>query len=418
MRKLGDWLKGFIEYGNVGEAPEHVLFWSGVSAIAGALGRKCYFDQYTFKWFPNMYVVIVAPPGVIAKTTTSDLALKLLRKVDDVYFGPNCPTWQALVSSFEKAERVVEYAPGEAVPTYSLTIQSGELGNFLDPDDRKFMDMLNTMWDCGPIEKATKGDGEEKVEHPFLNIAACTTPSWLSDSIPPYMIGGGLVSRIVWVYAEDKARCVAYPGLEIPATIRKEKDTLKRYLIDDLGAISRLEGPFTLTPEAYEWGRDWYRRHCALHTRGKDDTRLGGFYARKQTHLHKLAMVLSASRSDSRIITLEDIQYADREISALETTMLDIFEGIGKTETANVADRLADFIRRAGPVGVSINTAFSYIRGSLPKPKDFDEVWKGLKRSGIIKVETTGPQQIFIALPADKAGSSTPSQTKANPKET
>lgn len=405
MRKLLNWLQGFIELGHVGEAPDHVLFWSGVSAVAGALGRKCWFDQLTFNWFPNMFVVIVAPPGVIAKTTNAGLAMRILKKVDGVHIGPNVTTWQALVSSFEKAMRLVEYSPGDTVETFSLTIDSGELGNLVSTDDRQMMDMLNTLWDCGSVDKATKADGNERVEYPFLNLIGCTTPSWISDNIPAYMIDGGLVSRIVWVYAEDKRQEIMYPGRQISKELWHDHHTLKRYLLDDLNTIGRLEGEFDITPDAVDWGIDWYKRHNLAHGKGKDDSRLGGFHARKPTHLHKLAMVLSASRGDSLTITREDLQEAEHHISSLESTLLSIFSRIGKTATSNVSDRLVDFIARHGVQGVTYEEAYFYVRGNLPMPKDFEELLKGLRRGGMIEVVSCAGKHVFrVPQPVAKGG--------------
>ena len=60
-----DWLSAFLDYTQFGEAPKHMYFWAGVSAIAGALRRKVWIDQAYFRWYPNFYICLVAPPGIV-----------------------------------------------------------------------------------------------------------------------------------------------------------------------------------------------------------------------------------------------------------------------------------------------------------------------------------------------------------------
>jgi hypothetical protein len=380
MRKLDDWLEAFIEYGQNGEAPNHVLFWSGASAIAGALQRKCWVSQGDFWWFPNMYVVLVAPPGIIAKTTTTGTAMHMLRKVDGVIFGPSTTTWQALIECLGNAAVVTNYN-GESQETYSLTIHSGELGNLIRPEDNEMMDMLNTMWDCGSIEKATKAEGMRTIASPFLNLLACTTPSWISGNFPAYMLDGGLVSRIVWVYADEKRRLVAYPEGDTP-----ERRELRRYLVDDLNTIGRMEGEFRLDADALLWGTAWYEAHNRQHAKGKDDSRLGGWNARKQSHIHKLAMVLSASRDDSRRITVDDLRRAEGCVSTLEGTLSQIFDRIGRTEASNNSDRLLDFITRAGARGVTLEEASRFMRSVAPTDRGFKDLLTGLLKGKLIEL--------------------------------
>jgi Protein of unknown function (DUF3987) len=398
VRKLDNWLDAFIEYGQNGEAPNHVLFWSGASAIAGALQRKCWVSQGDFWWFPNMYVVLVAPPGIIAKTTTTGTAMRMLRKVEGVIFGPSTTTWQALIECLGNAAVVTTYN-GESEETYSLTIHSGELGNLVRPDDNEMMDMLNTMWDCGSIEKATKAEGLRTIASPFLNLLACTTPSWISGNFPAYMLDGGLVSRIIWVYADEKRQLVAYPSGDTP-----ERRELHRYLIDDLNTIGRCEGEFRLDADALLWGTDWYTRHNRVHAKGKDDSRLGGWNARKQSHIHKLAMVLSAARDDSRRITLGDLQRAEREVSALEGTLSAIFDRIGRSEASNNSDRLLDFVARSGAGGVTVNEAARFMRSVAPTDKGFKELLLGLVKSKMVVSCTKGGEQAFRVPQAGKDG--------------
>lgn len=379
MRKLDNWLDAFVEYGHVGEAPDHTLFWCGVSTLAGALGRRCWLPQVTFKWYPNMFVVIVAPPGVIAKTSTGDIGMDLLKEIDGIHFGPNVVTWQALVKSFKKTVEVFEYTAGKPVEIHQMTIYAGEFGNFMHPDDRDCMDMLVTLWDCKNIHKETIGDGEVHLDNTCLNVLGCTTPGWISGAVPLYMIEGGLISRVIWVYGEDKRELVAYQR----EFTQRQKD-LRRYLLDDLNVIAKLEGPFTLTPEAVTWGDEWYKKHNELHCKGQDDSRFGGFYARKQTHIHKLAMILSVAKRNDLVIGREELEQAEYHISALEGDLRLIFDRIGRSEVSNHSDRIIEYVHQR-PEGVPIEEVQRHMRVFLPKQRDFDEVLKTLLKGKVLK---------------------------------
>lgn len=220
MRNYADWLTAFMDYASYGEAPRHLYFWTGVSAIAGALRRKVWIDQAYFKWFPNFYIILVAPPGIVSKSTTAGIGMSLLRKVPGIKFGPDVVTWPALVSAFADATEGFEY--GGAIHTMSaLTLESSEFGNLLNPQDKDMVDLLVALWDGKPgtFEKKTKHSGNDTIENPWINLIACTTPSWIAGNFPEYMIGGGFTSRCIFVYADQKAKYVAYPGLRVPKNL-------------------------------------------------------------------------------------------------------------------------------------------------------------------------------------------------------
>jgi hypothetical protein len=83
-RHYSNWLQSFMEYAGYGEAPPHMYFWIGVSTIAGVLRRRVWIDEIKFQWFPNFYIVLVAPPGIVSKTTTMGIGHDLLKLVPGV----------------------------------------------------------------------------------------------------------------------------------------------------------------------------------------------------------------------------------------------------------------------------------------------------------------------------------------------
>jgi hypothetical protein len=387
-----DWLTAFCEYAKYGEAPRKMYFWTGVSAIAGALRRKVWIDQAYFKWFPNFYIVLVAPPGIVSKSTTASVGMRLLRRVPGIKFGPDVVTWQALVGAFAGATEM--YKVGEDYHAMSpLTIESSEFGNLLNPQDKEMVDLLVSLWDGkqGAFTKTTKMSGNDSVENPWINMIACTTPAWIAGNFPEYMIGGGFTSRCVFVYASQKAQYVAYPGLHVPANMSQQEDSL----VADLEHIAlNLCGEYILSPEALAWGETWYHEHYSKRPIGLDDDRFGGYIARKQTHIHKLAMILAASQRDELVISADDLQTANAMVTDLEADMPGVFSKIGRTDVSLQTDRFLSYLSKHREV--KYVEAYRFIHAYFPSSREFEDMLAGLIRSGQVRLEQRGQTQWLV----------------------
>jgi hypothetical protein len=358
-------------------------FWSGVSAIAGALRRRVWLSMGYYRWCVNHYIIFVAPPGIVSKSTTVAIAMDILRKVPGVAFGPDIVTWPALVSAFAAATESFD-VEGDFHTQCALTLESSEFGNLVNPADREMIDLLVTLWDSkqGGFSKVTKNSGNDKVENPWINMIACTTPSWIAGNFPEYVIGGGFTSRCLFVFTEHKEKLVAYPIYHIPQGMAE----VQARLAADLEHIAtHLAGPYHLSPEAREYGEEWYQHHYHNPPKHLQDDRFGGYLARKQTHLHKLAMVLAASKRDSLIILPEDLALANTMISDLEPDMPKVFSRIGRSEDSIQAERLIDFVRKTGPV--SYQAAYAYIHSAFPFVKDFEGIVAGAAQAGLVKFD-------------------------------
>lgn len=384
-RHYESWIAAFMEYASFSEAPKHMHFWTAVSTMAGALRRQVWIDMAYFRWFPNFYIILVAPPGIVSKSTTAGIGMSLLRKVPDIKFGPDVVTWQALVTAFAESTNSYEIH-GEFHPQSAITIESSEFGNLLNPQDKEMVDLLVSLWDGkqGAFEKKTKGSGNDTIENPWINLIACTTPSWIAGNFPEYMIGGGFTSRCIFVYAEKKAQYVAYPADFVPSDMRERAQKL----VEDLCQISLLKGEYTLTPKAREWGRAWYETHYTAKHIHLDDERFGGYLARKQTHIHKLAMILAASESDRMVITEEHLGIAAQMVTDLEQDMHFVFSKIGKSEEAQFAERLIWYVEKRE--GVLYSEAYRFVHQHFPKLQDFEGIVTGAVRAGYLILKQKG----------------------------
>lgn len=396
MRHYDDWLTAYCDYAGFSEAPRYMHFFTGVVTIAGAMRRKVWIDMKNFKWYPNFFVVIVAEPGVVSKTTTMDFGMNLLRKVPGVHFGPSVVTWQALVKRFSEAREAFEWPPGSThfVMQSALTLAAGEFGNLVNPAERETIDLYVDLWDCrtGVMEKLTKTAGVDKVENPYLNMIACTTPAWIAGTFPEYVIGGGFVSRCLFVYAEKKAKLVAYPSLSAPPMF----DETAQKLVEDLTHMSTLIGEYQLAPDAIEWGEEWYKLLWTGKPTELADERFRTYLARKQSHVHKLAMVIAASAGDELVLHREHLFIANKMISDLEVEMPKVFAKIGRTEQSVQAERFIKFVQKNGRI--SYGGAYQYVHSAFPGFRDFENVVAGAIRAGFIRLE--GDTLIAVTVPA------------------
>jgi len=315
--------------------------------------------------------------------------MDLLRQVPGIKFGPNAITWQALVTAFAAASEAFEYN-GEYHPMSPLTLVASELGSLLNLQDRDMINLLIELWDGKKTyEKITKMSGNDIVEAPWINLQAGTTPHWIADNMPQAMIGGGLSSRCIFVYGDQKEKYIAY----VDEMIGQGDATLRTKLIQDLEKISMLVGPYTITPAARVWGKEWYEKFWRNATARMDDQMLEGYAARKQTHMHKIAMVLSASRGDSLTITEEDLQLAETMLVDIEADMHRVFSRIGRTEESMQAERFIEFVRRKGPV--LYTEAYAMIHNYFPDFRNFEGIMQGALNSGQIVVDNQ-PTGVYL----------------------
>jgi hypothetical protein len=386
-RHYKDWLPAFIDNVGVTEAPKIMLFWSGVSAIAGCLRRKVWLDFKRYQWYPNFYIVLVAPPGIISKSSTADLSMDLLKAVPGIKFGPDIVTWPALVEAFAASSESFQLGE-DWHPMSPLTLVASEFGNLINPADKDMVNLYINLWDGRKsLEKVTKGSGCDMVEAPWINMLGCTTPHWIADNMPSATVGGGFTSRCIFVYAEKKANFVAYGDEAVAADYQEGKERLTH----DLEHIAvNLCGEYKLLPEARAWGKDWYEKLWGTESNRQEGDQLDGYMARKQTHMHKLAMVIAASQRDQLVITRDDLILADTMLASTEEDLGKVFSRIGRTDQSLYAEQFISLVRKRG--AVSYQEAYKLVHAYFPDFRDFEGIVSGAVRSGYVSLQQKGSE--------------------------
>lgn len=321
-RELSNWLSAYSEYTSESESPESFHLWTGLSVIASVIKRNVSLNQGIYSLYPHMYVILVGPPGKVAKTTTIKLGRRLLLGVEGINFGPDSCTREEIIRQLAKV--------GQGQPQAAMTIHAKELSDLIDPSGITMISFLTTIYDGDDSWiYATKGAGRDNIGKPSLNMIAGTTPSWIADGLPSNIIGHGFIARVIFVYEEEPRYLKPFP--------KAAATNLVRALVSDLDHIGRLEGEFT-------WGKGSKKLYATMYrtlanTKPKD-YRIEGFHNRKKIHVLKVAMLLSIAESDDMILHIRDLEAAWSLLKLVERDMGRAFSAVGQHEQASNIERM------------------------------------------------------------------------------
>lgn len=333
-RLLNDWLDSYITFSNNSEPPYTYRLWTAISVIAACLKRKCVLNWGTLTLYPNMYIVLVGPSGKCRKGTAMSQGMYFLREMG-IKLAAESITREALIRELKTSnDTQVDIGTGAMYLHSSLTIYSQELTVFLGYNNQSLMADLTDWYDCRDIwTYRTKNMGTDEIVGVWVNLIGATTPDLLQTTLPRDAIGGGLTSRMIFVYEQKKWKVVATPFLS------KEERELQKALKQDLEKISMMAGEFKVTSEFIDAYVPWY----ISYSEGKppfDDYRFSGYFERRPTHLLKLCMICCAARNSKMLIDVCDFEKALNIIVTTEKKMQYTFSGVGKSDTADIMERV------------------------------------------------------------------------------
>jgi hypothetical protein len=211
----------------------------------------------------------------------------------------------------------------------SLTIWAQELTVFLGYGNLQLMSDLCDWYDCrNKWTYRTKNMGTDEIIGVFVNLFGGTTPSLIRSAMPLDAIGGGLTSRIIFVFEEDIARCQPMPFLSDAQLGVREQLRL------DLERIYSMHGDFKVTKEFLDIWTEWYVGQHKVNPFEDSGHRFEGYFRRRPVHVMKLSMIVSASRSDRMIVEASDFQRALGILEEAEKKMPNTFSGVGHYQHA------------------------------------------------------------------------------------
>ena len=343
LRRLNDWISGYIEYSAETESPLSYHIWTGISLLAAALQRRAYIRWGYEILYPNMYIVLVGPSGKCRKGSAMNLGKDIITGLG-IKVTSESITREALIRSMKRA--VVNYIePDTGVVRFhcSLTAMSQELSVFLGQNDVKFLADLTDWYDSlDNWVYETKGAGTDEIKGVCFNLLGATAPDWLQSILPEEAIGGGFTSRIIFIVEEQKRKTIPLP------IISTRLSTLREALREDLERIATIAGEFEFTDETKELYSAWYQSEDDKIKDGNPaigDPRFAGYCERRATHIRKLCMLFSISRGEDLLIMQDDFERAMDVLTSAEKKMEKVFSGLGSTPYAKITEKILTFFK-------------------------------------------------------------------------
>lgn len=365
--------------------------------LSGAMERRLWVYTKGSNLYPNLYTILVGPPGV-GKSAVLSQAERMLRAVPDLRIAPSSVSAASLVDSLVLADRKI-IRPNDNpsfVQFNYLTAMASELGVFLPVYDPLFMNSLTKFYDGEPYEerRRTGKINHLKMETPQLSILGGTTPSYLNSFLPDGAWDQGFTSRTVFIYSGETVHTEIF-GDEGRF---KVLESLYLDLLKDLKIIAGLFGKMTWEQGASDALSAWNRAGLPP---VPEHNKLTHYNSRRLVHVIKLCMIASISRSSDLVITAEDYQQALGWLLNAEERVVDIFHSMGVAGDSAAIDDTWDFIFRLHSKekrAISEHRVVRFLQSKVPS-HNIMKVIEIMSRSGMIKLDMTGGVNGYVPGP-------------------
>lgn len=386
-------LLDYREYTRELEVPANFHTFCSLVVLAALTKRRVwtYKGEY-IRIYPNLYVVLVGPPGC-GKNVAMEIAEDLM-DLQKIPLSAESVTREKLITDINEQQAVLDFLPPDdryrVVSPY--TILATELSEFLGAGGIGMISFLTDIYSRNVYHVRTKNKGSTKVEGPFLNLIAGTTPDWITTYLKDDIISGGFSRRCLFLYAAGREG--SNPRPRVSPAMRAAWERVKARS----EAIAKLHGPFIWTPAAEKFFDTWYPNR----KRGADPT-TDGYYETKDIFLIKVAMLIALSDGDKLILDDHHFHRGLELLGLAETNLSRVFQGIGRNELNHVSVKVMDLLVNAKKSPMKLadgSTAdvpmmpMQVLRSMVWKDangQDFDNVIKHLRDTG--KIGTAMPDQ-------------------------
>ena len=351
-RQLPNFLDGWAEYTDPLPTPQLFRIWACLGIVSSALSRRVWIKANSRMplCYPNLYLMLVGPPGVgkdVAINKAADLLIRANAESKHgqiARLGGESISPKGLVDKLadNASKQTFSYSDGPDKITaefHSLTFCIGELGTAIPEYDPRLIPLLNDLYNNKPSYEDSIRGIEVKIPNPHITLILGNQPNTLAEVFPERTFRMGFTSRIIFVYCEHPV--IKDLFIEEDAELKWDQE-LEGKLSHDLQQMTQMTGGFKVPRET----RDMINEFNRTRPGEVESTRFQDYNTRRTLHLQKVAMCVSACESNRRIITPKHWERAVQLLFDAELKMPQIFAEVttsrGFSETLTEIRQMGD----------------------------------------------------------------------------
>lgn len=326
------------------EAPPAYHVWCGMSLLSACMGPNIWLDMGKFNIQPNLYILLVGPPG-LRKSTAKDVAESLAKEIGNIPCIPSSTTKESAVQniSSEKSRHRMVYKWKDQPRYYTKAcIFSDEFINLVayGGDPLGWIQLLTELYNPKPVfDVSTISRGKTEMPYPYIHLLGCMTPELTSNLISQGALSGGFSRRTLYIYSNEPGSAVPIPFLST------EQREAKARVIARGREVQKLQGGFSLQGEAKEIYIDWYHKNYA-DIKVATTQAVTNFMQSKPNQMLKLAMIHHLSKHDDFLFNAEDLHFAIKHIDIAQEHIDLVFSSVGRNPHAATISGIVAFVEQ------------------------------------------------------------------------
>lgn len=336
------WITDLLTENESVETPVSYIYWSLMFCISSAAA-----NAYTlrtlkgnFIYYPNLYIILMGESG-LGKGYPVNLAKRLLQEANITRVIAGRSSIQAII----KEGATTRSAEGKPLITDSrMAIVNGELSTAIIQDPNA-LTILTDLYDAAYNKEwvnLLKGDGAEKLKHPYITCLFGTSPSHFYDSVPQPNIEGGYIGRNLIIYEEHRAKNLDLLDHEDESI---DDDKFMAVIVPKYvpHLIKIAKAKLRMIPEeaARNVFNSWRHEWRAIQAKYNDKT---GFVNRVPDHVLKVAMCLALAEYDNPEGRISELHITESisKVTALIYATTRAAEGGGLDPLAAATKKVVD----------------------------------------------------------------------------